>query len=171
MEHFISSLILLSLVFCLQSCCTFRLFYNRRILTTRLSCNNIILQKILKTTTAMNPFCSNYQSKKVNRVQVRAFTDLFYLRSFLRSVVFYFQSFYTRSFYAQSFYVRSFSTFSHSTFGLSTFGHSTFGHSFRITYKEVSQNRHYYTKQVAFSPPYWALRQWFYMYFLNLFMC
>jgi hypothetical protein len=39
------SVILPSLVFYLQSCYTFSLFYNVGKFTTRLSCNNIILQK------------------------------------------------------------------------------------------------------------------------------
>jgi hypothetical protein len=95
----------------------------------------------------MNPFLFKLLVEEGDqRVQERAYTDLFYLRSFLRLVfstfgsflplvMFYVHSFYFRSFYVRSFYIRSsftygHFTFGHSTFGLSTFGHSTFGHGF-----------------------------------------
>jgi hypothetical protein len=120
-EHFPSSAILSSLVFYLQSCSTFSLFYNIQILTTRLSCDNINLQKILRNTMYSDEsFFVQIASRRrwlesPGKSLYRPFLPLvfstfglFYAWSFLPLVVFYF--------------------WSCSTFSLSTFGHSTFCH-------------------------------------------
>jgi hypothetical protein len=91
-EHFLSSVILSSLVFYLQSCSTFSLFYNIRILTTRLSCNNIILQKNTKEYYSDESFFVQIASR---RRWPKSPSTSFY-RPFLPSIFSMFHLFYVR---------------------------------------------------------------------------
>jgi hypothetical protein len=114
MGYFLFSVILPSVVFYLQSCYTFSLFYNIPIIATRLSCDNILLPKNTKEYYSNESFFVQIiNRRRWPESSGKSFYRPFYIQSFLCSLVFF---------------LWSCSTFSYSMFRVSTFGHFTFSH-------------------------------------------